>query len=224
MTSAKNRERPGQTVYLHKSRRRDGRVYLTLVEGYREGGRVKHRTVESLGYLDELEREHADPIAHFKQVCDEANAEARAGRQGVQVTIHPQRRIDKRKVARKNIGSAALLAVYGALGVEQVVRNHFKKRRFSFDANAVMRLLVTERILDPGSKKSAWENRGATSSGASSASTTPTARWGRSPRPATRSSRPSTARSTPWACATRPACSTTSPTTTSRSTTPTRAA
>lgn len=155
----KNRERPVQTVYLHKSKRRDGRVYLTLVEGYREGGKVKHRTVESLGYLDELEREHEDPIAHFRQVCDEANAAARAGRQSVQIAIHPQQRIDKRKVARKNIGSAVLLAVYGALGVEQVVRNHLKQRRFSFDANAVMRLLVTERIIDPGSKKHAWENR-----------------------------------------------------------------
>ena len=155
----KNRERPVQTVYLHKSRRKDGRVYLTLVEGYREGGKVKHRTVESLGYLDELEREHEDPIAHFRQVCDEANAAARAGRQSVQIAIHPQQKIDKRKVARKNIGSAVLLAVYGALGVEQVVRNHLKQRRFSFDANAVMRLLVTERIIDPGSKKHAWENR-----------------------------------------------------------------
>lgn len=155
----KNRERPVQTVYLHKSRRKDGRVYLTLVEGYREGGKVKHRTVESLGYLDELEREHEDPIAHFSQVCDEANTAARAGRQSVQIAIHPQQKIDKRKVARKNIGSAVLLAVYGALGVEQVVRNHFKQRRFSFDANAVMRLLVTERIIDPGSKKHAWENR-----------------------------------------------------------------
>lgn len=155
-----NSERPGQTVYLHKSKRKDGRVYLTLVEGYREGGKVKHKTVESLGYLDELEKELGDPIAHFKQVCDEANAAARAERQSVQITIHPQQKIDKRKAARKNIGSAVLLAAYSALGVEQAVRNHLKKRRFSFDANAVMRLLVTERIVDPGSKKSAWENRG----------------------------------------------------------------
>lgn len=90
---------------------------------------------------------------------DEANAAARAGRQSVQFAIHPQQKTGKRKVARKNIGSAALLAVYGALGVEQVVRNHFKQRGFSFDANAVIRLLVTERIIDPGSKEHAWGNR-----------------------------------------------------------------
>ena len=88
----RNRERPVQTVYLHKSKRKDGRVHLALVEGYREDGKVKHRTVESLGYLDEPEREHEGPIAHFRQACDEANAAARAGRQSVQIAIRPSRR------------------------------------------------------------------------------------------------------------------------------------
>ena len=103
------RGRPVQTVYLRKSKRKDDRVYLTLVEGYREGGKVKHKTVESLGCLDELEKELVDPIAHFKARCDEANAAARAGRQSVQIAIHPQQKIDKRRAARKNIGSAVLL-------------------------------------------------------------------------------------------------------------------
>lgn len=147
-------------MYLHKSKRKDGRVYLSLVEAYRQDGKKRMRTVESLGYLDELEGRFDDPIAHFERVCEERNAAARAERQAVQVEIHPRQKIDKRRAARKNIGSAVLLAAYNALGVEQVIRNHFKKRRFSFDANAVMRLLTVERILDPGSKKGAWENRG----------------------------------------------------------------
>ena len=67
-------------MYLHKSRRKDGRVYLALAEGYRKDGKVRHRTVESLGYLDELQKTYDDPIAHFKQVCEEANAAARAER------------------------------------------------------------------------------------------------------------------------------------------------
>ena len=40
-------------MYLHKSERKGG-TYLSIVEGYREGGKVKHRTVESLGYVDDL--------------------------------------------------------------------------------------------------------------------------------------------------------------------------
>lgn len=147
-------------MYLHKSRRKDGRVYLALAEGYRKDGKVRHRTVESLGYLDELQKTYDDPIAHFKQVCEEANAAARAERQGVQIAIHPQQKIDKREVARKNVGSAVLLAVYDAFGAETVIRNATRGSKAAYDANAVMRLLTVERIIDPGSKKGAWENRG----------------------------------------------------------------
>ena len=147
-------------MYLHKSRRKDGRVYLALAEGYRKDGKVRHRTVESLGYLDELQKTYGDPIAHFKQVCEEANAAARAERQGVQITIHPQQKIDKREAARRNAGSAVLLAVYDAFGAETVIRNATRGSKAAYDANAVMRLLTVERIIDPGSKKGAWENRG----------------------------------------------------------------
>lgn len=146
-------------MYLHKSKRKDGRVYLALVEGYRQDGKSKMRTVESLGYLDKLQELYDDPIAHFQAVCDERNAAKEAEAQAVAIEIYPQQKIDKRAVARKNIGSAVLLAVYNALGVETVIRNATRGSRAGYDANAVMRLLTVERILDPGSKKHAWENR-----------------------------------------------------------------
>ena len=146
-------------MYLHKSERKGG-TYLSIVEGYREGGKVKHRTVESLGYVDDLMDEYGpDPVAHFKQACRERTAAKEAEAQAVTIEIHPQQKIDKRTAARKNIGSAVLLAVYNALGVETAIRNATRGSSADYDANAVMRLLVTERILDPGSKKHAWENR-----------------------------------------------------------------
>ena len=155
----KNSERTGQRVYLHKSERKGG-TYLSIVEGYREGGKVKHKTVESLGYVDDLMEEYGpDPVAHFKQVCENRNAAKEAEAQTVTIEIHPRQKIDKRAVARKNIGSAVLLAVYNALGVETAVRNATRGSRADYDANAVMRLLVVERILDPGSKKHAWRNK-----------------------------------------------------------------
>ena len=144
---------------MHKTRRKDGRIYVALVEGYRKDGKSKMKTVESLGYLDELEKEFDDPIAHFKALCDEANSAAKLQRQDVQITIHPQQKIDKRQVTRKNIGSTVLLAAYDALGVETVIRNATRGSKASYDVNAVMKLLVAERIFDPGSKKSAWENK-----------------------------------------------------------------
>ena len=34
----------------------NGRVFLSFVQGYRENGKVKHKTIEKIGYLDELEK------------------------------------------------------------------------------------------------------------------------------------------------------------------------
>lgn len=146
-------------MFLHKTKKKDGRVYLAIMEGYREGRRTRQRTVESLGYLDELEKLYDDPIAHFRAVCEERNAAARAERQAVPIEVHPMEKVDKRSANRKNIGCAALLAVYNAMGVEQVLRNAARGKRLGFDPNAVMRLLVCERVLNPGSKLAAFKNK-----------------------------------------------------------------
>ena len=146
-------------MYLHKSKRKDGRTYLSLVAAYREGGKKRMRTVESLGYLDKLQELYDDPVAHFRAVCDAANAEAEAAAQAVSVEIHPMQKMRAGEGYRKNYGSAALLAVYNELGVERAIRNATRGSKADYDANAVMRLLTVERILDPGSKRHAWENR-----------------------------------------------------------------
>lgn len=146
-------------MHLHQSKRKNGRVYLTLMSSYRKDGKTLKKTVESLGYLDELEARYDDPIAHFRAVCEERNAEERASRQAVPIELHPMEKIDKRAAGRKNVGSAALLAVYNAMGVEQALRNAARGKRLGFDLNAVMRLLVCERVLSPGSKLAAFKNK-----------------------------------------------------------------
>ena len=51
--------------------KRTGRTFLTIVEGYREPstGKVKQKTIMSIGYLDELEKEHDDPITYYKGIA-----------------------------------------------------------------------------------------------------------------------------------------------------------
>ena len=79
--------------------------------------------------------------------------------QAIPIEIHPLEKIDKRTVNRKNIGSTVLLSIYSSLGLEQTIRNSMRKSKLSFDLNSVLRLLVCERILNPGSKIAAWNNK-----------------------------------------------------------------
>lgn len=147
-------------MFLKKITQKSGRTKLCVYESYREGARTRQRTVRALGYADELAAEHDDPVAWAESVVEEMNAEREAERQSAQVEIHPMQLVDKRAANRRNAGCAAALAVYSGLGIEAVLRNRSRGRAFSFDLNAVMRLLVVERILEPGSKRAAWERRG----------------------------------------------------------------
>lgn len=147
-------------MFLKKITQKSGRTKLCVYESYREGARTRQRTVRALGYADELAAEHDDPVAWAESVVEEMNAEREAERQSAQVEIHPMQLVDKRAANRRNAGCAAALAVYSGLGIEAVLRNRSRGRAFSFDLSAVMRLLVVERILEPGSKRAAWERRG----------------------------------------------------------------
>ena len=147
-------------MYLKQTKKGNGRVYLSIVQGYRKDGKAKTRSVESLGYLDELTSAYPDPVAHFKAICDERNKGAAADRAAQAIVIHPAQKIDMRAPGRKNIGSAIPLCHYNSLGIEKALRNSTRKSKAGYDVNAVMRLLVMERILDPGPKLQAHSNKG----------------------------------------------------------------
>ena len=58
-------------MFLKKDRRPNGRIHLSIVEGYRDPltGKPKQRNIQTLGYLDELEKEFENPILHFTEVA-----------------------------------------------------------------------------------------------------------------------------------------------------------
>ena len=63
---------------LKQSRRKDGRVYLSIEKAFRDkDGKPRAKTVVYLGYLDELQKQYDDPIAHFKEVARRMTEEER---------------------------------------------------------------------------------------------------------------------------------------------------
>ena len=152
-------------MYLRKSKKKNGRVYLTIVEGYRDGrGKSMTRTVESIGYVDDLERSGiADPVAHFTAECARRNEAKRAETEPVVVKIGPLQRVDKREEgARIELGAAVVDAYLNRdLGLLSFFERRRTARKVAFDPYRVLELLVWDRIAHPSSKKGAWEGRAA---------------------------------------------------------------
>ena len=148
-------------LYLKKSfRKQTGRTYLSIAKKYRnpKTNVSSDRSVVSLGYLDELEKEYDDPIAHFTEVArkmtEEENREKR-----LTLTINMDETLPEDAEGQKNFGYAAILKVYHQLKLDRFFKNKARHEPVKFNSNAIMILLVVSRLLSPGSKKKAFEER-----------------------------------------------------------------
>lgn len=144
---------------LKQSRRKDGRTYLSIEKAYRdEAGKPRAKTVLSLGYLDVLEKEYDDPIAHFKEVARRMTEEEQAANK-VTLSIDMDEKLAPGTDNRKNFGYAAILKIYHELGLDAFFNNKARHENFEYNTNSIMILLVISRLLAPGSKKKAFEEK-----------------------------------------------------------------
>ena len=148
-------------MYLKKAKVRNDRIYLSIAEGHHDPVKKMTKTVniKKLGYLDILEKEFEDPIAHFQNVVDSLNAEKRKGEgnKSISITLDTSGRV--RSNVRKNFGYAALSCIYHELELDSFFANRQQSLNVKFSLNVIMRMLVFARLLAPGSKKKAFDNR-----------------------------------------------------------------
>jgi transposase len=142
-----------------------GRSLIMIVEGYKEDGKVKHRTIERIGYVDEFTHLYDDPIAHFKQVAKRMTQEKNQRQQAVVIELMPEVLLpfdgDTNSYdCVKNIGYAALSSVFHSLGIAKFFDDRRKYLDISYNLTEVVKLLIYERVLAPGSKRAAWLARG----------------------------------------------------------------
>jgi len=134
-----------------------GRTYLSIVHGHRdkESGIVKTKTIESLGYLDDLEKKYDDPVAHFREVARKMTEEENERRK-VTISFDMNEELPADTDGRKNIGYAAILKIYHELEIHRFLNNSARHKGFEYNVNSIMSLLIVSRILSPGSKRKAY--------------------------------------------------------------------
>ena len=149
-------------MFLRKSfNKKTGRTYLAIVHGYRDSkGVSRSKTVRSLGYLDELEKEYDDPIAHFTKEAKKMDEQRLLDNAPLSFVINKDELISTNSTNRKNFGYVALSKIYHELGINTFLINRQRHSKEEYDANLIMKLLVFSRLLDPSSKKKAYEERG----------------------------------------------------------------
>ncbi len=148
-------------MFLKKSTRKStGRTHLSIVHGYWDPIKKVSRTktIETLGYLDELEKEYDDPIAHFEQVVADMNKSEAEKNQPVVVNIDLTKKIQAGS-RRMLYGYAPLSRIYHELDIHSFVSSRTRNLNVEYVPNNILKLLCFERLLNPGSKKRAFENK-----------------------------------------------------------------
>ena len=147
-------------MYLNISKRHNDRTYLYIEKSYRDSqtGKVRKKNMRTIGYLDELKEKYPDPISHFREVARQMTLEEKSNRQ-ITLTIDMNENLPMNAEGSKNFGYAIPLKIYHELGLDQFIKNRARSEKFEFNANSIMILLVISRLLSPGSKSKAYEER-----------------------------------------------------------------
>jgi transposase len=118
--------------------RSGGRTYLQIVESFRNGADVRQRVIANLGRLDQLEPHHLDPLING---LNRALGRSPNTAQPVEY-----------ESARAFGDVYALHALWKELGLGDAIGRALRSSRREFDAEALVRAMVFNRLCAPDSK------------------------------------------------------------------------
>ena len=148
-------------MYLKKTPNAQGRIRLSIVDNYYDKQKKcsRQKTIESIGFLDELEKIYEDPISHFQKRVELLNQQKKEKQAPINFTFYDSDRLCIGDNLRKNFGYAAFSKIYHELRLDTFFNNRQRHTKESYDANTIMKMLVYSRLLAPASKKASYDNR-----------------------------------------------------------------
>lgn len=145
-------------MFLKISKYKNGKTFLSFVQGTWDSslGYSKQRTVEKLGYLDELSKDFDDPITHFKKIASERNEQN--SKDDVLENVKNEK-LELGVCYRKNLGYIFLKKIYDELNLKSLLNKFQKNLNINYNLNSVLELLVFSRIMYPSSKYGTYNNK-----------------------------------------------------------------
>ena len=143
-------------MYLKACPGYKNKIYLSFVQGYRdESGKTKQKTIEKIGYLEDLKKIYDDPIAHFKEIAKQRNAEE----VNELIIKNINTKIIDESNPRKNLGYIIPKRIYKELGIYEFLKEKSSKLKIEYNLQDIFELLVYSRILFPNSKLSTYNHK-----------------------------------------------------------------
>lgn len=143
------------SLFLKQAKFKNGKIYLSIVDGYRTNGKVKQKVYQKLGYLDDLIKEFDDPITYYKNYVENLKKEFLTK---VTTTFDVTKDNDFSNDTF-NIGYTYLKNKFQELDISTILKNKQYSMDIQFSLPKSCELLTYSRILDPGSIKYNFEHK-----------------------------------------------------------------
>ena len=143
------------SLFLKQAKFKSGKIYLSIVDGYRVNGKVKQTVYQKLGYLEDLKKQFDDPIAHYKNYIEELKK-----KNETKFTFKGDMNQDNDfKDDTFNIGYAYLKKIFQELDISSILKEKQYSSKIEYSLSKACELLTYSRIINPGSIKYTYEHK-----------------------------------------------------------------
>ena len=143
------------SLFLKQARFKNGKTYLSIVDGYWKDGKVKQKVYQKLGYLDDLEKQVDDPVSYYKNYVEDLKKEF----ESKVTTTFDLNKYNDFDDDTFNVGYAYLKKIIQDLDIATVLKNKQYFSKIEYSLSKACELLTYSRIINPGSIKYTFEHK-----------------------------------------------------------------
>ena len=143
------------SLFIKKYKTSKGKTHCSIVDGYRINGKVKHKTINNYGYLEDLSLLYSDPLKFLENELIRLKKDFETK---VTTTFDLTKDNDFEDDTF-NIGYAYLKKIFQDLDIYSVLKNKQYSTNIEYSLSKACELLTYSRIINPGSIKYTYEHK-----------------------------------------------------------------
>ena len=143
------------SLFIKKYKYPNGKVYCSIVDGYRINGKVKHSVVQKYGYFEDLSNKHEDADKFLVNELNRLKKEYES-KYILKIDINQDNDFEDDTF---NIGYAYLKKIFQNLNISSVLKNKQYSMNIEYSLSKACELLTYSRIIDPGSIKYTFDHK-----------------------------------------------------------------
>ena len=143
------------SLFIKKYKYKSGKIYCSIVDGYRVNGKVKHNVIQKYGYLNELEEKYGDADKFLNNELIRLKKENNS-----KFTFKGDMNQDNDfEDDTFNIGYSYLKKLFQDLDISSILKEKQYSSKIEYSLSKACELLTYSRIINPGSIKYTYEHK-----------------------------------------------------------------